>query len=89
MLHEAIGDVHDMMRAKLEQAELGRAQTAADGQPSALAKAGHLPGNHGHGWQPMPRGKFIQGLLGGFCNARFAKARTAGAGRAMSADHVP
>ena len=88
MLDEAIGDMHDVMRAELEQTELRRVQTTADGEPCPLPKTGHLPGNHRNRRQPVVRGELAQGAVRAFCNAAFAETRAAGAGRTMSADHV-
>ena len=88
MLDEAIGDMHDVMRAELEQTELRRVQTTADGEPCPLPKTGHLPGNHRNLRQCVLFRQVIQGALSSSRDAALAKARTAGTGRAMSADHV-
>lgn len=76
MMNNAIGDVHDAMRAELEQAELRRAQVAADGEPSALPKGGTFSGNNWNLGQAVGAPELAQRVRCGRRNSRLAEAWT-------------
>ncbi len=85
MLHDAVRDVHDSMRAEFEHAEPGRTQAPANGQAGAQSKAGQRTRHHGNTRQAMGAGQRFQRCLCRGSDARLTETRTARAGRAVGA----
>src|ERR1019366_7700125 len=71
--------------AELKQPQLGRAQSAADGEPRAESKSGSLPGNHRHVGQTVGARQLIERAARGWGDTALTEPRTAWAGWAVRA----
>ena len=86
VMNHAIRDVHDAVRAQLEQAELGRAQPAANSQARAVPKCRTLSGNYRHIRQTVSFRQLRERACGGRRDAMLGKAWTAGTRRTVWAN---
>jgi hypothetical protein len=81
MLHTAVWYVNNPMGTKLEQAELGGAHSASNGEPGPQPKSCRLSGYYGDCGQPVQARQRVERVVRSCGDARFAKSGTAGTGR--------